>query len=330
MRVAVCGLGSYVARVGVIPALRNSTWTQFLGGYTSSDAIAAEVLTDTEFRYPDYEALLSDPAVDAVYLPLPNDLHLDFIEQAVRAGKHVLCEKPLLLDEDAYDRLDRLLEGSSQLVTEAFMSSYHPRLRQVIARATEFGDIVSVATSFTGTLNPLAGYRLDATRGGGSLYDVGIYALFPIVSLLGAEPLAIHTETTTTDAPHPVDLTLHCMLRYAGGAVGTFVTSFISGESQNLRILTTAASLEVNKACTPGPNDIDWTLTNSNGTPEHQVSPGIDPYLAMVDEVFTAFSAGHEPSWTLARSRELARLLYRIEHSWRQSATATNVLADGQ
>lgn len=317
MRVAVCGLGSHVAQVGVIPALRRSTWTQFVGGTTRSDSVAERVLIENERRYPGYEAILDDPSVDAVYLPLPNDLHLDYIAKAVAANKHVLCEKPLLTSEAEYRRLERIVETTDSLVTEAFMSSYHPRLRSILdyVASGAIGEIISVHTSFTGTLTPLDGYRLDQARGGGSLFDVGIYALHPIVTLLGDSPQSISTAVIPSASNPPVDLTMHSLLGYPHGVSASFITSFVSGESQSIRILTEHATVEVSRACTPTTEDRAWTVTTVDGTTTHQAA-GCDPYQAMVDEVFQAFTEGHEPSWNLERARRLATLLFRINDAW--------------
>jgi xylose dehydrogenase (NAD/NADP) len=318
MRVAVSGLGSYVAQVGVIPALRRSSWTEFVGGTTTSTEVARRVLLDNERRYPDYEAILGDPSVDAVYLPLPNDLHLDYLAKALVADKHVLCEKPILASEAEYEELERLVATSSCLVAEAFMSSYHPRLRSVLAHVASgaLGEIVSIQTTFTGTLSPLGGYRLDPTRGGGSLFDVGIYALHPIVTLLGDDPTSISTAVMPSATNPPVDLTMNCLLSYPQGISAAFITSFVSAESQNVRILTRQATVEVNRACTPSVDDTTWTVTTTAGTTTHE-SRGCDPYQAMVDEVFEAFTDGREPSWNLTRAQQLAVLLFRISEVWR-------------
>jgi predicted dehydrogenase len=321
VRVAVCGLGSHVAQVGVIPALRRSSWTQFLGGTTRSVETARKVLADNERRYPDYEAILNDPSVEAVYLPLPNDLHLDYLAKALAANKHVLCEKPLLTSEADYVKLERLVATSSCLVAEAFMSSYHPRLRSILdlVASGALGEIISVQTSFTGALSPLDGYRIDSTRGGGSLLDVGIYALHPIVALLGNAPSAISATVMPSKTSPPIDLTTHCLLSYPHGVSAAFITSFISGESQNVRILTRRATIEVSRACTPSDEDTTWTITTADGTTIHD-SRGYDPYQAMVDEVFEAFTDGREPSWNLSRAHQLATLLFRINETWRSGS----------
>ena len=324
MNVAVCGLGSYVAQAGVIPALRRSPWTRFLGGTTRSLSTASQVLTTDETHYRDYVTMLADPEVEAIYLPLPNDLHFIHIQRAVEAGKHVLCEKPLFFTEGDYARLDNLLADTGILVSEAFMSSYHPRLRAVLSQvaAGSYGPVINVQTTFTGTLTPLSGYRLDATRGGGSLFDVGIYAIYPIISLLGAEPKDIWTTVMPSEQEHPVDLTLEALLSYDGGVAATFTTSFITGESQALRILTREATIEMDHVCTPRLEDTTWTVTTNREVTNHAVA-GCDPYQAMVDEVFASFSNGHEPSWSLTESRRLAHLLYRI-HATIQSPRRSN------
>ncbi|WP_298210676.1 Gfo/Idh/MocA family oxidoreductase [Ferrimicrobium sp.] len=310
--------------MGVIPALRRSPWVEFLGGTTRSTATATQVLSSEEIHYPTYESLLADPNVDAVYLPLPNDLHLAYLEKALLAGKHVLCEKPMFLADSDYAQLEHLLANTDRLVTEAFMSSYHPRLRAALSQVSSgmFGAVVSIETTFAGTLIPLGGYRLDSTRGGGSLLDVGIYALYPIVSLLGAEPYQIWTHAAWSQGEHPVDLTMRALLAYEGDAGAHFTTSFVTGESQALRILTREATIEMDRTCTPGVDDTTWTVATAGEVVTYE-AVGRDPYQAMVDEVFEAFSHGCEPTWNLAESRKLARLLLRINELAQSSLTQT-------
>jgi predicted dehydrogenase len=112
----------------------------------------------------------------------------------------------------------------------------------------------------------------------------------------------------------PVDLTVQALLTYEGGVAATLTISFVSGESQSLRVLTSDATIEVTRACTPTLEDTSWRVTKTTGTTIRQ-SPGADPYQEMVDQVFEAFTIGEEPYWDIAHSRRLATLLFRLKGS---------------
>ena len=119
--------------------------------------------------------MLADPEIDAVYNPLPNHLHVDLTLAAARAGKHVLCEKPIGLDAEDAERLRAVPEGI--LVAEAFMVRYHPqwlRARE-IARSGELGEVRAVVSLFTYFNIDPANVRNQADIGGGGILDIGCY-----------------------------------------------------------------------------------------------------------------------------------------------------------
>ncbi|MHB8191213.1 MAG: Gfo/Idh/MocA family protein [Ferrimicrobium sp.] len=316
--IGVIGLGSTVAQVAVLPAIRRSSKAYLVGGYSHSPDTAHAVLEANEKHYKTIEDLLKDDSVDLVYLPVPNHLHLDLITTCLNADKHVMCEKPLALSLADHDRIQERMNQVGRIVTEAFMSSYHPRLRQVIemVRSGSLGEVIAVNTSFTGTLSPLEGYRIVAAQGGGSLWDIGIYALHPIVELLGETPQSISTSVQPAYSP-PIDLSLTAFLEYNNGQSACLTTSFVAGESQGLQILCSRSRVRIEHACTPGPHDTTIYVSDAHGQETRLDSVGADPYDAMIDEVSEAICEGYEPAWSLKRSRRLTQLLLKIEDNWR-------------
>jgi predicted dehydrogenase len=131
--------------------------------------------------YDDLQTLLDDPEVDAVYLPLANHEHADWVLRAIKQGKHVLCEKPLALTVDDIEAIEVAAKLHKVIVMEGFMYRFHPqhaRVQSLIASGL-IGDIRSVRSSFSFMMRPARMYRLteSVVNGGGALWDIGCYAI---------------------------------------------------------------------------------------------------------------------------------------------------------
>jgi len=140
-----------------------------------------------------YDALLADPDIDAVYIPLPNHLHVDWTIKALEAGKHVLCEKPMALQADQIDRVIAARDAAGLLAAEAFMIVHHPqmaRARQIVAGGT-LGHIRHVNVTFSFFNDDTDNIRNQADAGGGGLPDIGIYAFGSVRFITGQEPQRI-------------------------------------------------------------------------------------------------------------------------------------------
>lgn len=143
--------------------------------------------------FEDYDALLDDPAIDAVYIPLPNHLHVPWTLKALAAGKHVLCEKPMTLKASEFDALIAARDASGLLAAEAFMIVHHPQLiraRQIIADGT-LGRIRHIGATFSFFNDNTDDIRNKPAAGGGGLPDIGIYTFGSVRFLTGQDPLAI-------------------------------------------------------------------------------------------------------------------------------------------
>ncbi len=161
---------------------------------SSPDKVAPFMAFAPDLRVHDnYEALLADPQIDAVYIPLPNHLHVDWTLKALEAGKHVLCEKPMTLKAAQFDRILDARDATGKLVAEAFMIVHHPqmiRAREIIAAGT-LGRLRHVAVTFSFYNDDPGNIRNKPEAGGGALPDIGVYAFGSVRFLTGQEPQKI-------------------------------------------------------------------------------------------------------------------------------------------
>ncbi len=143
-----------------------------------------------------YEALLADPEVEAVYIPLPNHLHIEWSQKALAAGKHVLCEKPIALRAAEIDTLIDARDRAGLFATEAFMIVQHPQWQRARAwlEAGEIGQLRHVDAQFSFHLTDGANIRNRPETGGGSLPDIGVYTFGSTRWVTGAEPVNLRSQ----------------------------------------------------------------------------------------------------------------------------------------
>jgi predicted dehydrogenase len=143
-----------------------------------------------------YEALLADPGIDAVYIPLPNPFHVEWSLKAMRAGKHVLCEKPMAMQAADFDGLIAARDAAGVLAAEAFMIVHHPqwqRVRQLLAEGA-VGRLKRIDGAFSYNNRDAANIRNQAGMGGGGLRDIGVYVLGGTRFATGLEPTEVHAR----------------------------------------------------------------------------------------------------------------------------------------
>ena len=191
------------------------------------DAVASRVAdTAEEFaktygigrHYGSYEALLSDPAIDAIYLPLPNSLHAEWAIKAAQAGKHILCEKPLALGRDQALAMFAAARQNKVMLLEAFPYYFQPQTGAMLSllREGQIGSVHSVQASFGFKLsNPVANIRLRPELGGGALLDAGSYALSLIRLVMGCAPQRVFADASWANSG--VDISMMATLYYADG-----------------------------------------------------------------------------------------------------------------
>ncbi len=166
-----------------------------------------------------YEALLADPDVDAIYLPLPNSMHMDWTVKALEAGKHVLCEKPMDRRPEQVARAFDVAEAHGLVLTEAFMWRHSPQTLALLELldAGAVGDLRLVRACFSFALAGDSDVRLDPALDGGGLMDVGCYCISG-ARLVAGEPASVSAHAVT--GPTGVDLRFGGLLRFAGDVLG--------------------------------------------------------------------------------------------------------------
>jgi D-xylose 1-dehydrogenase (NADP+, D-xylono-1,5-lactone-forming) len=178
-----------------------------------------------ERAYGGFDELLADPDVDAVYIALPNALHVEWAVRALEAGKHVLSEKPLTRDPREAERAFDAAERAGRILMEGFMYRHHPQTKRLVqlVRDGELGELRLVRSHFSFTLERPRDVRWDRDLGGGSLLDLGCYCT-NLMRTLAGEPERVHAEQIT--APSGVDVRFAATLRFADGALGHFDCAF--------------------------------------------------------------------------------------------------------
>ena len=260
--------------------------------------------------YDDYAAVLDDPDVDAVYVALSNDLHLPWTLAALRAGKAVLCEKPLGLTAAEVDEMTAVAAETGGVLVEASWYRWHPRVRLAQQRLPEIGRVRHVAAGFTFDGSLEGNYRLDPLRGGGALYDVGCYAvsacLWGIDEGLPAEVVARSTYSASG-----VDLVTEAILTWGSGAEAE-VRAGISGSGDGQWLVLTGEGGEIELRDAPytsWTDDVTQLLVSDGRHTERVPVPGTNAYVVMVEEVSSVLRGG--PGWVLPleESRQTAAVL---------------------
>lgn len=170
-----------------------------------------------------YEALLADPAVEAVYISLPNSLHKRWTIAAVEAGKHVLCEKPMAATRDEAQAMFDAAERAGRVLVEAFMYKSHPMMQRVVehVHAGDIGQLKLIRASFCFNMTAWQGnVRFDPSLAGGGLMDVGCYCVSLSRWLAQAEPTAVHCSAHLHESG--VDDYAAGTLTFPGGVVSSF------------------------------------------------------------------------------------------------------------
>ncbi|WP_085793335.1 Gfo/Idh/MocA family protein [Roseivivax jejudonensis] len=161
-----------------------------------------------------YDALLSDPDIDVVYIPLPNSMHVEWTLRALDAGKHVLCEKPLATEAGAFDKVIAARDRSGLLAAEAYMIVHHPQWQRArtLVQTGAIGEIRSVTAMFSFHNDDMANIRNRAETGGGSIPDIGVYIYGSTRFVTGEEPQEILSADIAWD--NGVDTRAHVTARF--------------------------------------------------------------------------------------------------------------------
>jgi predicted dehydrogenase len=253
----------------VIPGMRSATRAEILG-IASRDEGRAEATArqlGIPRSYGSYEALLADPDIDAVYVPLPNHLHAQWAIAAARAGKHVLCEKPLAMTAAEAQTIVDAGRDAGVVIMEAFMYRQHPSwvaVRELIASG-RIGRLSAVDSWFSYHLDDPTNIRNIREVGGGALYDIGCYTINLSRMLFGEEPASV-AATIVRDPASQVDVLTSALLAFPGG-VATFTCATRVEPDQRVSIYGTTGRIEIEIPFNIPPNLPTRVFVTAGGDP---------------------------------------------------------------
>jgi predicted dehydrogenase len=268
-----------------------------------------------------YEDLLADPEVDAVYIPLPNSMHVPWSVRSLEAGKHVLCEKPLSRDPaqvaEAFDAASR----AGRVLMEAFMWRFHPQTEELVrlVRSGTVGEVRYVRAAFGfGGIHP-DNVRLQKDLEGGALMDVGCYCVSALRLLCG-EPLRVSGEQV--DGGDGVDIRFAGVMRFEGDVLGSFDCGMDVFRRNSIEVVGSTGEIHVPSPWqTPLGAEI-LVVREGQGEPERIIPESVDPYARELDEVGAAIAEGRPPRLDREESLGQARA---IDALFRAAAEGTAI-----
>jgi D-xylose 1-dehydrogenase (NADP+, D-xylono-1,5-lactone-forming) len=254
-----------------------------------------------------YEALLEDPSVDAVYIPLPNSLHVEWSVRALEAGKHVLCEKPLSRHPDEVERAFEAAERAGRVLAEAFMWRHHPQARRLLELLPRVGELRLVRGAFSFPLDRPGDVRLSRELEGGALMDVGCYCVSG-ARLVAGEPVEV--RGIEVEGGEGVDVRFTGTMRFGGEVLGHFDCGIDMAMRDELEIVGSSGSLFL---------DDPWhslepviEVRGPDGAVERVEAERENPYASELRDFATAAAGERPPRFgredALGQARTIAAL----------------------
>lgn len=319
VRWGVLGVSSHFTQRVALP-LRGSEVVEVAGIASRTEARAKEAAHAFGIAgaYGSYEALLKDPTIEAVYIPLPNHMHLDWIKRSADHGKHILCEKPLGINAAQVDEAIEYTEAKGVRLMEALMYRFHPqwiRARELV-QSGEIGTPTAAQTAFFYHNTDGQNIRNRLEYAGGGMMDIGCYAVSSLRFLLAREPKRV-LSLVQRDQQFGTDRLASAVLDF-GAAQATWTVGTQTFPFQRVNIFGTSGSVSVELPFNAFP-DVPLAVHVNNRIGRRTVQCGpADQYLLQFEAFSRALREGHgvpiSPHDAAANQRVLDAL-FRSEES---------------
>lgn len=312
LRLGILGFAN-IARKEILPAAGQTNAVEVTAVATRGGKKAGEIrdLAPEAGLFEDYDSLVESDAVDAVYIPLPNSMHVEWTSKALEAGKHVLCEKPFALEASGAEAAVELARESGLTLMEGFMFRLHPqtlRLREIIAGGG-IGVVRQVVAQFGHRLDDPDDVRGIGSLGGGSLGDVGCYAVSGVRLAFGGEPRRASAFARFDE--DGADRELAGVLEFDEG-VGIISCSISSARREWLEIVGTDGRITLDAPFRADKAGGKMEITRSGETETESFEEG-NPYLAELEEFAAAVREARDPAVgpdeILGNARSISALL---------------------
>lgn len=271
--------------------------------------------------YGSYQEVLDDPEIEAVYIPLPNSLHAEWTINALEAGKHVLCEKPLAVTLEEAREMVEAARANDRLLMEAFMYRFHPQIEWVLERirAGEVGQVRQVRASFAFDIRGRQdNIRIRPELAGGSLMDVGCYAVNLCRAVYEQPPVSVAARVHV-EKVGGVDMAMNAILDFGEGRYGLIDSSFEVPMRQSAEIIGDAGSITIPVPFTPR-NMEGIVFAMKNGQMSERKFPIVDQYQLEVEHFADCIRTGREPARglneTLENMATIEAIYEAAGHDW--------------
>jgi xylose dehydrogenase (NAD/NADP) len=307
----------------VAPAIMASSNSSLIavGSRDSKRAVALYDFVPDIRVYGDYESVIDDPDVEAIYIPLPNSLHAEWVIRALEGGKHVLCEKPLATTAAEARTMVETAHSHHRLLMEAFMYRFHPQIVWSLGqvRAGTIGPVRLVRSSFSFDIRSRPGdIRLKPELAGGSLMDIGCYCVNLCRAVYGQIPQAVASRVYV-ERPAGVDMAVNAVLDYGEGRFGLIDASFELPTRQIAEIVGEAGVITIPVPFLPGNMEAVVFLTR-NGQMSEQKFERVDQYRLEVEHFAECIRTGREPlrllSETIENMATIEAIYQSAGHDW--------------
>jgi xylose dehydrogenase (NAD/NADP) len=310
----------------LIPAIRQSPRGELVAVASRRQEVAEPYAAEWDIpqSFSSYEEMLNSDAVDVVYISLPNHLHAQWTIEALRAGKHVLCEKPFALTLDDVDKMVWTARKNNLVLAEAFMYRHHPQMKTVgeIVSAGRLGEVIQVRAAFNFKASSRENIRLIPEYGGGSLWDVGIYPVSFAQYIMGEPPQWVMGDQWEGDTG--VDETFAGQLHYSGGRMAQITCAFRAPFYTMAEVIGTEGRLHLARPFV-GVSQVEnpIILYPADGEPELIPLPQEHLYLGEVEDMHAAILDGTPNYLTLAETRNHIRTALALYESARTGQIVT-------
>ncbi len=324
LRLGVLG-AARIARGGIMPAARRTDSVEVVAVATRGGKKSREVrdiAPDAEL-FEDYDSLLESDGVDAIYIPLPNSMHVEWTIKALEAGKHTLCEKPFALDAEGAQRAVETAAKQGLALMEGFMFRLHPQTRRLKALISEgaVGEVRQAVAQFGHRLDDPADVRGVGSLGGGSLGDVGCYCVSALRLAFGAEPKRASAFARFDE--EGADRELAGVLEFDAG-FGVVSSSISSARREWLEIVGTEGKISLDAPFRADKSGGKMEVSRGGET-STETFESADPYRAELEEFAAAIREGREPVVGPAEILGNARAIHALHLSARQGGRAQSL-----
>ncbi len=292
-----------IAQKALIPAIKASRHNELHAVASRSLTKAQEFaqLNAIPNAYGSYEELLQDAAIQAVYIPLPNDQHKHWTIEAMKAGKHVLCEKPIGLNEQEAREMVAMAEEKQVVLMEGFMYRYHPRFARLLKLVEDgtLGNLRFIHTAFTYNITNPNDIRLVLEFGGGALMDVGCYCIDISRQFTGREPISVQAQYYEGNTG--IDLQMAATLDFGDNIYAQFEVSFNAFSRQLCHIAGNQGSLDIINPFISLRKSTKAILTTAEATKTIRFWRK-DEYKLMVDHFNRVVSGKDQPRFPISNA----------------------------